>query len=325
MTLAAVTLDDKYTAQSGQVYLTGTQALVRLPMMQHLRDKAAGLDTACFISGYRGSPLGGFDKALWQAKQFLEKHKVHFQPGVNEDLAATALWGSQQVGLFPGAKHDGVFSIWYGKGPGVDRTMDAFKHANNAGTAAHGGVLAIAGDDHISASSTLPHQSEFDFLSASMPVLNPAGVQEFLDFGLVGWALSRYAGLWVGFICVAETVESSAIVSIDPHRVKIATPTDFAMPDGGLNIRWPDSWLGMEERLLEHKMDAARAPSAGRTGSTGSSSTRRKPSSASLPPASPISTSVRRSTISESTKRTPRLLVFRSTRSASPGLSSPRA
>ena len=259
MTLAAVSLDDKYAARSGEIYMTGTQALVRLPMMQHLRDKAAGLDTACMISGYRGSPLGNFDRALWQAQRFLETHNVLFQPGVNEDTAATALWGTQQVGLFPGARHDGVFAIWYGKGPGVDRTMDVFKHANNAGTAPHGGVIALAGDDHVCASSTTAHQSEFDFVSAAMPVLNPAGVQEFLDFGLHGWELSRYAGLWVGFICIAETVDSSAIVSVDPHRVAILPPEDHALPPGGLNIRWPDTPLDQEERLLEHKLAAARA------------------------------------------------------------------
>ena len=259
MTLAAVSLDDKYAAWSGEVYMTGTQALVRLPMMQQLRDEAAGLDTACMISGYRGSPLGNFDRALWQARPFIEKHGVHFQPGVNEDTAATALWGTQQVGLFPGAKHDGVFAIWYGKGPGVDRTIDVFKHANLAGTASHGGVLALAGDDHVCASSTTAHQSEFDFVSATMPVINPAGVQEFLDYGLHGWGLSRYAGLWVGFICIAETVDSSAIVLVDPHRVSIVTPEDHELPAGGLNIRWPDTPLAQEERLLEHKLDAARA------------------------------------------------------------------
>ena len=259
MTLAAVTLDDKYAAWSGEVYMTGTQALVRLPMMQQVRDEAAGLDTACMITGYRGSPLGNFDRALWQARPFIEKHGVHFMPGVNEDTAATALWGTQQVGLFPGAKHDGVFAIWYGKGPGVDRTMDVFKHANLAGTAPRGGVLALAGDDHVCASSTTAHQSEFDFMSATMPVINPAGVQEFLDYGLQGWGLSRYAGLWVGFICIAETVDSSAIVSVDPHRVTILTPDDHELPEGGLNIRWPDTPLAMEERLLEHKLDAARA------------------------------------------------------------------
>ena len=259
MTLAAVSLDDKYAAWSGEVYMTGTQALVRLPMMQQLRDKTAGLDTACMISGYRGSPLGNFDRALWQAKQFVEKHGVHFQPGVNEDTAATALWGTQQVGLFPGARHDGVYAIWYGKGPGVDRTIDVFKHANLAGTARHGGVLALAGDDHVCASSTTAHQSEFNFVSATMPVINPAGVQEFLDYGLHGWGLSRYAGLWVGFICIAETVDSSAIVSVGPHRVTVVTPEDHGLPAGGLNIRWPDTPLDQEERLLEHKLDAARA------------------------------------------------------------------
>ncbi len=259
MTLAAVSLDDKYEALSGRVYMTGTQALVRLPMMQHLRDKAAGLNTACMISGYRGSPLGNFDRELWRAKRFLEAHDVLFKPGVNEDLAATALWGAQQVGLFPGALYDGVYAIWYGKGPGVDRSMDVFKHANNAGTAPHGGVLALAGDDHVCASSTLPHQSEFDFASAAMPVLNPAGVQEFLDYGLRGWALSRHAGLWVGMICVAETVDGSAIVSVDPYRIETAVPEDGGLPEGGLNIRLPDTPLMQEERLLEHKIEAARA------------------------------------------------------------------
>ena len=259
MALAAVSLDDKYTLDHGQVFITGTQALVRLPMLQHARDRAAGLNTACYISGYRGSPLGNLDRALVQIKTHLKAHNIHFQPGVNEDLAATAAWGTQQLRLFPGTKYDGVFTLWYGKGPGVDRSMDALKHANNAGTAAKGGVLALAGDDHVCASSTLPHQSEFDFMAANIPVLNPAGVQEFLDFGLYGIALSRYSGLWVGFICVAETVDSSAIVSLDPDRVTIRLPDDYAMPDGGLNIRWPDPPLEQERRLHEHKMGAALA------------------------------------------------------------------
>ncbi|MSO74688.1 MAG: indolepyruvate ferredoxin oxidoreductase family protein [Alphaproteobacteria bacterium] len=259
MALAAVSLDDKYTLEHGQVFMTGTQALVRLPMLQHARDRAAGLNTACYISGYRGSPLGNLDRALVQIKTHLKAHNIHFQPGVNEDLAATAAWGSQQLRLFPGAKHDGVFALWYGKGPGVDRSMDALKHANNAGTAAYGGVLALAGDDHVCASSTLPHQSEFDFMAANIPVLNPAGVQEFLDFGLYGYALSRFSGLWVGFICVAETVDSSAIVSLDPDRVTIRLPDDYVMPEGGLNIRWPDTPLEQERRLHEHKMGAALA------------------------------------------------------------------
>lgn len=259
MKLAEVSLDDKYSAQTGQVFLTGTQALVRLPMMQYQRDRAQDLDTACYISGYRGSPLGSFDKALWQAKQFLERQNIHFQPGVNEDLAATALWGTQQSNLFDDGKHDGVFGIWYGKGPGVDRSIDVFKHANLAGTAKHGGVLAFAGDDHVCASSTTAHQSEYDLRAAMIPVLNPSGVQEIIDLGLYGWAMSRYSGLWIGFICIAETLDSSAIVSIDPERIHPELPSDYSLPEGGLNIRWPDPPLDQEARLHEHKLDAARA------------------------------------------------------------------
>ena len=259
MALAAVSLDDKYELESGRVYLTGTQALVRLPIMQRQRDALAGLNTACFISGYRGSPLGGLDLALWRAGPFIEKNHIHFQPGVNEDLAATAVWGSQQVGLYPDANYDGVFAMWYGKGPGVDRSGDAFKHGNNAGSSANGGVLVLAGDDHTCKSSTLPHQSEYAFMDASIPVLSPAGVQEFLDFGLHGWALSRYSGLWVGFKTVAETVDTSASVSVDPGRVAIVTPEDFDMPPGGLNIRWPDAPLEQERRLHEFKVYATLA------------------------------------------------------------------
>lgn len=259
MTLAAVTLDDKYTLESGRVYLTGTQALVRLPMMQRQRDLAAGLNTAAFISGYRGSPLGGFDQALWKARKYLSKNHIEFQPGVNEDLGATAVWGSQQVGLWPGAKYDGVFGIWYGKGPGVDRSGDVFKHANFAGSSAHGGVLALAGDDHACKSSTVPHQSEHAFAAAMMPVLNPSNVQEFLDLGLFGWAMSRYSGCWVGFKTIAENVDSSASVTVDPHRVDIALPEDFEMPRGGLNIRWPDAPMVQEERLMRHKLYAVLA------------------------------------------------------------------
>jgi indolepyruvate ferredoxin oxidoreductase len=260
MALAAVTLDDKYILDSGRIYLTGIQALVRLPMMQRRRDAAAGLNTAGFISGYRGSPLGGLDQNLWQAKRFLAKHHIRFEPGINEDLAATAVWGSQQTNLFPGAKYDGVFAMWYGKGPGVDRTGDVFKHANATGTAPRGGVLALAGDDHAAKSSTLPHQSEYAFIDASIPVLNPAGVQDILDLGLYGWALSRFSGLWVGFKAIAETMDNSASVHIDPERVKIVLPEDFAMPPGGLNIRWPDhNALEMERRLRQWKLPAALA------------------------------------------------------------------
>jgi indolepyruvate ferredoxin oxidoreductase len=259
MALAAVTLDDKYALESGRVYLTGTQALVRLPMMQRQRDLAAGLNTAGFISGYRGSPLGGLDQAFWRAKRFVQKNHLHFLPGVNEDLAATSVWGSQQVNLFPGAKYDGVFAMWYGKGPGVDRSGDVLKHGNSAGASRHGGVLLLAGDDHTCKSSTLAHQSEYAFMDALIPVLNPAGVQEFLDLGLYGWAMSRYSGCWVAFKTVAETVDSSASVHVDPHRVQIALPTDFEMPPGGLNIRWPDPPLEQEKRLHKYKLYAALA------------------------------------------------------------------
>jgi len=259
MSLAAVSLDDKYTLERGRVFLTGTQALVRLPMMQRQRDVAAGLNTGCFISGYRGSPLGGFDQALWKARKFLASNHIQFQPGVNEELGATAVWGSQQVGMFPGARYDGVYSMWYGKGPGVDRSGDVFKHANAAGTSRNGGVLVLAGDDHSCKSSTFPHQSEHAFLAAMIPVLNPAGVQEFLDLGLMGWAMSRFSGCWIGFKTIAETVDSSASVSIDPMRVQYVLPTDFEMPVGGLNIRWPDPPLEQEERLMKHKLYAALA------------------------------------------------------------------
>ncbi|MBN9490299.1 MAG: indolepyruvate ferredoxin oxidoreductase family protein [Alphaproteobacteria bacterium] len=255
----AVTLDDKYVLECGRVYLTGTQALVRLPMMQRQRDVAAGLNTGGYISGYRGSPLGGFDQALWQAKRFIKKSHIEFQPALNEDLAATALWGTQQIHLYPGARYDGVYGMWYGKGPGVDRSGDALKHANYAGTSKHGGVIALAGDDHMAKSSTLAHQSEPAFMAAGIPVIHPASVQEYLDFGLHAFALSRYSGLWVGFKVLNEAVDSSASVHIDPHRVEIHTPTDFILPPEGVHIRWPDEWLGQEKRLLTLKHPAALA------------------------------------------------------------------
>lgn len=253
-----VTLDDRYALESGRILLSGIQALVRLPMMQARRDAAAGLDTACFISGYRGSPLGGLDQALWGAREFLDTARVKFQPGTNEELAATAVWGSQQVNLFPGAKHDGVFGMWYGKAPGVDRSGDVFRHANAAGSSAHGGVLAIAGDDHGCKSSTLPSQSEYTFMDLGIPVLNPANVQDILDFGVFGWALSRYAGTWVGLIALADTMDSTATVEAGDGP-RIVLPEDFTLPEGGLNIRQPDAPLDQEARLLEHKLPAARA------------------------------------------------------------------
>lgn len=255
----ATTLDDKYTLDSGRVYLTGTQALIRLPMMQRQRDLRANLNTAGFISGYRGSPLGVYDLNLWRAKKHLDANHIHFQPGINEELAATAVWGSQQTNLFEGARYDGVFAIWYGKGPGLDRALDAIKHGTSAGTAPNGGVLVLAGDDHGAVSSTLAHQSDHGMVAAMLPVINPAGVQDYIDFGLLGWAMSRYAGTWVGFTAVGDTVESSASVLVDPHRLDINLPTDFEMPPGGLNIRWPDTALEQEARLHDYKRYAIRA------------------------------------------------------------------
>ena len=259
MSLAAVSLDDKYTASSGRAFMTGIQALVRLPLMQRERDLAAGLNTAGFISGYRGSPLGGYDQALWRADAYLKEHHVRFVPGVNEDLALTAAWGSQQLHLYPDARYDGVFAVWYGKGPGVDRSGDVFKQGNGHGTARHGGLLAIAGDDPAAKSSTSPHQTEHTFIGASMPVLVPADVQEFIDLGLYGFALSRFSGLWVGFKTLSDNAESTAIVDIDPSRPAIVVPEDFEAPADGLSLRWPDDRFEQEIRLHECKIPAALA------------------------------------------------------------------
>src|SRR4051794_27245118 len=262
LTAEAAELDlppDDIAQSPTRLYLSGIQALVHLSILQRLRDQAAGLNTAGFISGYRGSPLGVFDEALWKAKKLLDEHHVRFEPGINEDLGATMVWGTQQVNLFPRARYDSVFAMWYGKGPGVDRTMDVFKHANAAGTSPHGGVLAIAGDDHGSKSSTLPHQSEQMFAAAMMPVLNPSGVQDYLDLGIHGWALSRYSGCWVGLKATGDTVESSACVYVDPNRVDVRLPEDFDLPPGGLNIRWPDPPLDQELRLQRYKVYAAMA------------------------------------------------------------------
>jgi indolepyruvate ferredoxin oxidoreductase len=260
LALETVTLDDKYALETGQAFMSGVQALVRLPMLQQQRDAAAGLDTAGFVSGYRGSPLGGYDQALWAAKKHLAAHQVVFQPGVNEELAATAVWGTQQLALYPQSrKHDGVFGIWYGKGPGVDRCSDVFKHANMAGTAKHGGVIAIAGDDHIAKSSTAAHQSDHIFKACGLPLFFPASVQEILDMGLHAFAMSRFSGVWAGMKTIQEVVESSASISVDPDRVNIVLPEDFPMPAGGLHIRWPDAPLEQEARLMNHKWYAALA------------------------------------------------------------------
>ncbi|MEZ0153585.1 MAG: indolepyruvate ferredoxin oxidoreductase family protein [Candidatus Reddybacter sp.] len=255
----AVSLDDKYTCTTGRAYLTGIEALVRLPILQSQRDKAKGLATAGFISGYRGSPIGGYDNALWRADSFLKQYNIHFQPGVNEELAATALMGSQQVNLFPEAKYDGVFGLWYGKGPGLDRAMDAIKHANNTGASQFGGVLAVVGDDHMAKSSTLAYQSEPMFIGASVPVLNPAGVQDVLDFGLIGWAMSRYSGCWVGMKVTAENMDAAIAADMNSERLQLVEPDDFAMPESGVHSRWPDPFLEQEERLQQHKIRAALA------------------------------------------------------------------
>jgi indolepyruvate ferredoxin oxidoreductase len=257
--LAAASLDDKYTLERGRVFMTGTQALIRLMMLQRERDLRAGRNTAGFVSGYRGSPLGGLDQALWRAQAHLASHHIKFQPGVNEDLAATSIWGTQQVGMFPGANYDGVYSMWYGKGPGVDRCGDVFKHANAAGTSPLGGVLALAGDDHAAKSSTLPHQSEHIFKACLIPHLNPASVQDYLDLGLHGFAMSRFSGCWIAFKCVTDVVESGASVVVDVERVKTIIPEDFVLPPGGLNIRWPDAILDQEARILDYKVYAALA------------------------------------------------------------------
>ena len=259
MKLRDVALDDKYTVEEGRIFLTGTQALVRLPLMQHARDLKMGLKTAGYISGYRGSPLGQFDQQLLAAQNHLKNHDVVFQSGVNEDIAATALWGAQQAGMHGKAKFDGVFGIWYGKGPGVDRSGDVFRHANLAGTHPNGGVLALMGDDHTCESSTTAHQSEFALVDAMMPILNPAGVQELLDYGLYGWALSRYSGTWVGLKCMKDTIDASATVDVGEDRVEIVTPTDFEMPEGGLSLRFPDPPLDQERRLHKHKLEAVKS------------------------------------------------------------------
>ncbi len=259
MTLAVSSLDDKYTRDSGRAYMSGFQALVRLPIIQRQRDEAAGLNTAGYVSGYQGSPISGLDFALARAEPFLTKHHIVFRPGLNEDLAAAAIWGAQQLELYPGAKYDGVFGVWYGKGPGVDRTGDAFVHANAAGSGRHGGVLVIAGDDHAARTTTTPHQSEIFFSAAGIPSLNPASVQDYLDLGVHGFAMSRYSGLWIGFTSVCDNIESSASVYVDPHRVQVRLPDDFAMPDGGLNIRWPDAGPEQERRSKEERLAAVLA------------------------------------------------------------------
>ncbi|TMJ84300.1 MAG: indolepyruvate ferredoxin oxidoreductase family protein, partial [Alphaproteobacteria bacterium] len=252
-----ISLDQKYTQGSGHVFLTGIQALVRLPMAQIRRDRANGLNTAGLVSGYRGSPLGGYDQQLFAARKHLEQYNIKFQPGVNEDLAATAIWGSQQLNLSPGARHDGVVGIWYGKGPGVDRCGDVFRHGNAAGSAKNGGVLCLAGDDHGAKSSTVPHQSDHAFISALMPYLYPSSIHEMIEMGLLGIAMSRYSGCWVGMKVITETVETTAEIDLSDEMKPFVIPTDFEMPPGGLNLRWPDDRYDQDRRLQDYKGFAA--------------------------------------------------------------------
>ena len=263
--LLEVTLDDKYTAEQGRIFVTGIQALVRLPLAQRRRDAAAGLRTAGYITGYRGSPLGAYDQQLERARPLLAAAGIVHRPGVNEDLAATACAGTQQAGLDGEGRQDGVFAIWYAKGPGVDRSGDALRHGNLFGTARHGGVLLLLGDDHLCESSTTAHQSEYAMVDAMVPVLNPGSVAEILDYGLLGIAMSRFSGAWVALKCVHDTVESTASIGLDPAAPAIRLPKDHVLPPGGLNIRWPDQGLGQrmalaqEERLHVHKLAAAQA------------------------------------------------------------------
>jgi len=256
MPLRPVSLDDKYDLARSHIFVTGYQALIRACLMQKELDRRAGLNTAGYVTGYRGSPLGGLDQQFIRAARQLAASDIKFQSGLNEELAATALWGTQQAELRGEGKFDGVFGMWYGKGPGVDRTGDAFRHANLAGSSRHGGVIALMGDDHTAESSTTAHQSEFHFVDVMMPILNPAGVQEFADYALYGWAMSRFSGAWTALKCMHETVESTGVVDASLDRINIVTPDDFRMPPGGLNIRLTDNFLGQEARLHDFKRDA---------------------------------------------------------------------
>ena len=258
MTLHDVTLDDKYDLSKERIFVSGAQAVVRMLMMQKERDRRLGFNTAGFVSGYRGSPLGGLDQQLWKAKRHLQQSDIVFQPGLNEELAATACWGSQQTGLLGEGRHDGVFALWYGKGPGVDRSGDVFRHANLAGTSPRGGVLALMGDDHTAESSTNAHATEFLFVDTMVPIFNPAGVQELIDYGLYGYALSRFAGTWAAIKCVKDNIESTASVDVSLDRLNIVLP-EFDMPPGGLGIRHELDQIGQERRLHDFKRAAASA------------------------------------------------------------------
>ncbi|MDK6077444.1 indolepyruvate ferredoxin oxidoreductase family protein [Massilia varians] len=254
----AYRLDDNLKREQGRVFLTGTQALIRLPLMQKALDERAGLNTGGFISGYRGSPLGAVDQEAWRASKILQQNAIEFLPAINEELGATAVLGSQQVGGDPNRTVDGVFAMWYGKGPGVDRAGDALKHGNAYGSSPLGGVLVIAGDDHGCVSSSMPHQSDHAFMAWGMPVLNPANIEEYLEFGLYGWALSRFSGAWVGFKAISETVEGGAVVEL-PAPPGFKTPENYVPPADGLHYRWPDlPSLAIEQRVAD-KLQAVHA------------------------------------------------------------------
>lgn len=255
----AYQLDYRYSKHSGRVFMSGTQALVRLPLMQRMLDIERGWNTAGFVSGYRGSPLGGYDQALWKAKVHLEAKVIRFLPAINEELAATAVLGTQQVESDPHRKVDGVFALWYGKGPGVDRAGDALKHGNAYGSSPRGGVLVVAGDDHGCVSSSMPHQSDITMQAWSMPIVNPANLEEYLEFGLYGWALSRFSGTWVGFKAISETVESSSTVNLDVIPTQFSAPQDFIFPQAGVHYRWPDLPSLLIEERLAIKLNAVRA------------------------------------------------------------------
>jgi len=259
-------LEDRYRREDGSVFLTGTQALVRILVEQARSDRAAGITSGGLVSGYRGSPLGGFDQELWRQKTLLAEHDIRFEPGLNEDLGATMLWGAQQIDAFPGKRVDGVFSMWYGKGPGVDRTGDVFRNANILGTSRQGGVLAVAGDDHAAQSSMFPHQTDHVFEGAMMPILFPASVEEYIEFGLTGYAMSRFSGLWVAFKAITETVESGRSMMVQGHArdavSRFALPTDIAIPERrgfnyDPNLRWPAERSELERRVLDERLPAA--------------------------------------------------------------------
>jgi len=256
MRLDTVSLDDKFDLDQPRVFLSGTQALVRLCLMQRRRDANAGLNTAGYVTGYRGSPLGGLDQQFPKAAAQLAAENVIFEPAINEDLAATALWGAQQAELRGDGQYDGVFGIWYGKGPGVDRSGDVFRHANLAGTSPNGGVLVLMGDDHTCESSTTAHQSEFALVDAMMPILNPTNVSEIIEFGLHGWALSRFAGVWCGLKAVKDNIESTASIDSSLEDIRFVEPDASVLPEGGLNIRTNDPPPIQEARLHQHKLDA---------------------------------------------------------------------